>query len=293
MPIRSHKKHKSEPQKDTMNKTHYANLLFRFVPFVAKSTFRELQVKLAGVPRYQAGFVTARNWQLHYLDATSLLSAFDVVVVKRWNDFRCEKKNPVILDAGANIGISTIHYKRLFPDAVITAFEPDLRACELLRRNLAANQINDVEIVEKALWTNNSGANFFSEGADANRVMRAGDEVLTSLTPSAKQFEVETVRLADYLARTEYDFVKLDIESAEADVIVDCGDTLRNVNNLVIEFHLTNSKPRDLARTLETLAEQRFHVSVCSYGPWVDLLHPPSNTVKVEFDQYLLICAWR
>ena len=257
-------------------------------------TYRQLQVKLAGVPRYQSGFVTAGSWQLHYLDATSLLSAFDVIVVKRWNDFRCEKKNPVILDGGANIGISTIHYKRLFPGAVITSFEPDTRACELLRRNLAANRVDDVEIVEKALWTSNGRASFFSEGADANRVVRAGDEVgqLTTLTPSAKQFDVETVRLADYLAETKYDLVKLDIESAEADVIVDCGDTLRNVNNLVIEFHLTNSKPRDLARMLETLAEQRFHVSVCSYGPWVDLLHPPSTTPKVEFDQYLLICAF-
>lgn len=257
--------------------------------------YRELQVTLAGVSRYQAGFVTAGNWQLHYLDATSLLSAFDVVVVKRWNDFRCDKKNPVILDGGANIGISSIHYKRLFPGAVITSFEPDQRACELLRRNLAANQIHDVEIVEKALWTSNGHASFFSEGADANRVVRAGDDVnqLTPLTPSAKQFDVETVRLTDYLARTKYDLVKLDIESAEADVIVDSGDALQNVDNMVIEFHLTNSKPRDLARTLEVLAEQKFHVSVCSYGPWVDLLHPTSNTPKVEFNQYLLICAWR
>jgi len=257
-------------------------------------TFRQLQVKLSGVPRYQPGFVTAGSWQLHYLDAASLLSAFDVVVVKRWNDFRCEKKNPVILDGGANIGISAIHYKRLFPGAVITSFEPDPRACELLRRNLEVNRIHDVEIVEKALWTSNGRVSFFSEGADANRVVRAGDEVgqLTTLTPSAKQFDVETVRLADYLAATKYDLVKLDIESAEADVIADCGDALRNVENLVIEFHLTNSKPRDLARTLETLAEQRFHVSVCSYGPWVDLLHPPSSTAKVEFDQYLLICAF-
>jgi FkbM family methyltransferase len=257
--------------------------------------YRELQVKLAGVPRYQAGFVTAGNWQLHYLDATSLLSAFDVVVVKRWNDFRCDKKNPVILDGGANIGISSIHYKRLFPGAVITSFEPDQRACELLRRNLAVNQIHDVDIVEKALWTSDGGASFFSEGADANRVVRAGDDVnqLTPLTPSARQFDVETVRLTDYLARTRYDLVKLDIESAEADVIVDSGDALQNVDNMVIEFHLTNSKPSDLARTLEALAEQKFHVSVCSYGPWVDLLHQTSDAPKVEFDQYLLICAWR
>ena len=258
--------------------------------------YRQLRVKLAGVPRYQPGIVTAANWELNYLDATSLLSAFDVVVVKRWNDFKCAKKNPVILDGGANIGISAIHYKRLFPAAVITSFEPDPRACELLRRNLVANQIQDVEVVEKALWTSNGRTSFFSEGADANRVARP-DEMkhLTSLTPVAKQFDVETVRLADYLARTKYDLVKLDIESAEAAVIVDCGDTLRNVDNMVIEFHLTNSRPGDLARTLKALADQQFNVSLCSYGPWVDLLHQTSSfpNSQVEFDQYLLVCAWR
>ena len=256
--------------------------------------YRQLQMKLAGVPRYQPGFVTAGNWQLHYLDATSLLSAFDVIVVKRWNDFACEKKNPVILDGGANIGISTIHYKRLFPDALITSFEPDPRACDLLRRNLAVNGIHDVEVVEKALWVNNGSASFFSEGADANRVVPAGDDLkhLTTLTPSAEELDVETVRLADYLARSKYDLVKLDIEGAEADVIVDCGDTLRNVSNLAIEFHLTNTRPRDLARTLETLAAQNFRVAVSSYGPWVDLLHQTSDAPKLEFDQYLLISAW-
>jgi len=261
------------------------------------ATYRQLQAKLAGLPRYQPGFVTAGNWQLKYLDACSLLSAFDVVVVKRWNDFPCIRKNPVILDGGANIGISSIHYKQLFPDATIIAFEPDPRACGLLRHNLIANKIHDVEVVEKALWTSNGSVNFFSEGADANRVVVEREEVkqLTALAPGARQYHVETVRLTDYLAKTKFDLVKLDIESAEAQVIVDCDHTLRNVNNLVIEFHLTNSKPHDLARTLAVLAEQKFHVSVCSYGPWVDLLHQTSGspTSKIEFDQYLLVSAWR
>jgi len=252
-----------------------------------------LETKLAGVPRYQPGFITAGNWQLHYLDATSLLSAFDVVVVKRWNDFPCDKTAPVILDGGANIGISAIHYKQLFPDAVVTCFEPDPRACDLLRRNLAANNIHDIEIVEKALWSSNGRTSFFSEGADANRIVREHDAIERLTSPSATYCDVETVRLADYLAQTCFDLVKLDIESAEAEVIVDCGETLRNVNNLVIEFHLTNSKPLELARTLQTLADQEFHVSVCSYGPWVDLLHQTSSAPRIEFDQYLLISAWR
>jgi FkbM family methyltransferase len=167
----------------------------------------------------------------------------------------------------------------------------------LLRRNLAANNIHDVEVVEKALWTSEGHTSFFSEGADANRVVREHGEIeqLATLTPTATRCNVKTARLADYLASTKFDLVKLDIESAEAEVIVDCGDTLRNVQNLVIEFHLTNSKPDDLARTLQTLADQNFHVSVRSYGPWVDLLHQTSNSPnsKIEFDQYLLISAWR
>jgi FkbM family methyltransferase len=260
-------------------------------------TYRQLQAKLAGVPRYQPGFVAAGNWQLHYLDAASLLSAFDVVVVKRWNDFSSDKTRPVILDCGANIGISAIHYKRLFPNACITCFEPDPRACELLRRNLLANNIADVEVVEKALWTNNGRAEFFSEGADANRIVSERNKArqLTALAPSAEECTVETVRLADYLAAGKVDLVKLDIESAEAEVIVDCGDTWQNVNNLVVEFHLTNAKPHDLARSLTVLAEQQFRVSVCSYGPWIDLLHKTwtAPNEKIEFDQYLLISAWR
>ena len=260
-------------------------------------TYRQLQARLAGVRRYQPGFVAAGNWRLHYLDAASLLSAFEVVVVKRWNDFSCDKDNPVILDCGANIGISAIHYKQLFPNAHITCFEPDPRACELLRRNLLANHITDVEVVEKALWTNNGRAEFFSEGADANRIISQPNKArqLTALAPSAKQCTVETVRLADYLAKGMFDLVKLDIESAEAEVIVDCGDTWRNVSNLVIEFHLTNAKPHDLARSLMALADQQFHVSVCSYGPWVDLLHKTwtAPNEKIEFDQYLLVSAWR
>jgi len=262
------------------------------------AVYRQLQKKLASVPRYAPGTVTAGNWRLNYLDATSLLSAFDVVVVKRWNDFLSDKRDPVILDCGGNIGISAIHYKRLFPHARLTSFEPDPRACELLRSNLDANNIRDVKVVEAALWTSNGRNNFFSEGADANRLVDEVNEInkLATMTPTGKHCKVETVRLADYLAsENEIDFVKLDIEGAEADVIVDSANLLQRVHSMVIEFHVTNSRPRKLARTLSTLADCKFHVSVCSYGPWVDLMHQTNGSAnsKIEFDQYLLISAWR
>jgi FkbM family methyltransferase len=249
------------------------------------------------VPRYQPGTVIAGDWRLDYLDAASVLSNFDVVVVKRWNDFECDKDDPVILDCGANIGISAIHYKRIFPKARVTSFEPDPNACTLLRRNLIANEIHDVEVVQKALWTSNGEGDFFSEGADAGRLVAKSHELnhLTTLTPTGQQCTVETVRLVDYLANEEIDFIKLDIEGAETEVILDSADLLERVRAMVIEFHLMTSTPRDLATLLEALANAEFHVSVGSYGPWVDLLHKTSGiqNTNVEFDQNLLICAWR
>jgi FkbM family methyltransferase len=252
---------------------------------------------LKSIPRYSPGKVAVEGWDFEYVDSASLLSAFEVIVVKRWNDFKSDKDDPVILDCGANIGISSIHYKHLFPQARITAFEPDARVCQALRRNLAANGAADVETVEAAVWTSNGRHQFFSEGADANRLIDDRAEVsgLERLAPCGKSCIVDTVRLADFLARRPVDFIKLDIEGAEPDVVADCAERLARVQSIVIEFHLTNSKPKGIATTLTVLADAGFQVSIGSYGPWVDLIRRPNVTSqpRIEFDQNLLICAWR
>src|SRR4029077_13646956 len=261
-----------------------------------RSAHLQLKKVLESVPRYTRGRIAVPGWDLEYVDSASLLSAFETIVVKRWNDFRSNKNDPVILDCGANIGISSIHYKHLFPRARITAFEPDARICPVLRRNLKANGMADVKIVEAAVWTGNARHMFFSEGADANRLVDPCVETreLENLVPRGTTCSVDTVRLADYLAGEPVEFLKLDIEGAEADVIPDCVEYLPRVKDIVIEFHLTNSKPKGLATTLMVLADAGFQISVGSYGPWIDLRHPPGVAPqnKIEFDQNLLICAW-
>jgi FkbM family methyltransferase len=263
-----------------------------------QAAFRQLSKALARIPRYTPGIACAAGWNLQYVDSAALLSCFDVVVVKRWNDFITFRDDPIILDCGANIGITVLHYKRLYPNARITAFEPDRRICNVLRRNLAVNNISDVKVVEAAVWKSEGQHEFFSEGADGSRLSDKNstrNSGLASLTPQGAWYTVETVRLADYLSESSVDFVKLDIESAESEVIADCTKYLHKVQNMVIEFHMMNERPQVLASTLSVLADAGFHVSVNSYGPWIDLTHKPTSppTSKLEFDQYLLICAWR
>jgi FkbM family methyltransferase len=59
-----------------------------------------------------------------------------------WLEKRCARivadgGRPVIVDCGANIGLSTVFFKNLLPAASIVAVEPEGRNFELLRRNCA------------------------------------------------------------------------------------------------------------------------------------------------------------
>ncbi|MCL4486510.1 MAG: FkbM family methyltransferase [Chloroflexi bacterium] len=253
-----------------------------------QSDFQQLVKLLGSAPRYQPGRISIPGWNLSFVDAASLLSNFEVIVVKRRNDFVSSRRDPRILDCGSNIGISVLHYKHIFPEAQITAFEPDPQVCQVLRRNLLANDVSEVDIVEAAVWKDDSRHWFSPDGADAGKIvdmpMESRDAIL-----------VKTVRLADYLSDGTIDFVKMDIEGAEAEVIVDCGGLLKNVRSMVIEYHYRMDHPQELAATINTLAGAGFRLSFNSYGRWLDMSYGkhPLTDDELGIDQFFLICAWR
>ena len=47
--------------------------------------------------------------------------------------FHTDKKQPLILDCGSNIGMSILFFKMLYPGARIIGFEPDPDTFEILR----------------------------------------------------------------------------------------------------------------------------------------------------------------
>jgi FkbM family methyltransferase len=57
---------------------------------------------------------------------------------------------PLIIDCGANIGLTSIWYARMFPAAKIVAVEPDHSNLEMAARNLAAYP--NVKLVSGAVW---------------------------------------------------------------------------------------------------------------------------------------------
>jgi FkbM family methyltransferase len=58
----------------------------------------------------------------------------------------------LIIDAGANIGLSTIFFKSYFPNARVICIEPDPENITLLQNNLDENKFFDCDVIRSGLW---------------------------------------------------------------------------------------------------------------------------------------------
>jgi len=137
-------------------------------------------------------------------------------------------KNALVIDCGANIGLSVVYLKNKFPDAKILAFEPDEKNYELLEKNCASFELKDIELFKAAVWKESGHITFSQDGSMSSRITEKSTE--TSIQT------VATKRLRDFLDR-KVDFLKLDIEGAEFEVLKDCEDLLGNIENMFVEYH--------------------------------------------------------
>lgn len=249
-----------------------------------QTALNEMYSRSIVLPRYQAGQMEWQGWKIDYVDALALISSLDILVLKGWNNFTSSRPDPVILDCGANIGISVLNYKRHFPQAKITAFEPDPQFIPYLKKNLEQNHAADVQIVEAAVWKEEGTTTFLCEGAD-------GSKIITEASPSARTVTVRTIELAKYITG-EIDLIKVDIEGAEYDVLPSISSKLHLVKNMIVECHLYHRDLHGFARLLDTLTFAGFKVSLNSFGRWCDLVQRP-ETPSNEFNQYMLVCAWK
>jgi FkbM family methyltransferase len=230
------------------------------------------------------GRLATLGWDLEYTAPDTLIAFLDQIAFRRMTDFVADRSDPLILDCGANVGYTALHFKRLFPAARVIAFEPDPVFSAIARRNLLRNGAADVTLVEAAVWTADGRARWAMEPKDGSHLAAADTRTNT--------VEVATTDLRRHL-HAQVDLLKVDIEGAEFDVIPHIAPSLGVVRNVLIECHLTDqARYLRLARLLEVLVDAGFNISLNSYGPWRDLVrrHTPP---PLHSEQYLLVTGWR
>lgn len=203
--------------------------------------------------------------------------------------FDTNSKAPYIIDCGANMGLSIIYFKRLYPNAKIIAFEADPNIYELCRYNIEQFQFKDVEIINAAVWT--------SEGTMSFRANDSlGGKLENSIEYSTQSVSVKTLTLLPYLAET-VDFLKIDIEGAEVDVLLHSKEALSNVRTMFVEYHSTVGEKQRLDELLSVLKDADFRYYIKEAYPVMH--HPFLNHHNKEkftdgvFDLQLNIFAYR
>lgn len=141
--------------------------------------------------------------------------------------------SPLIIDCGANIGISILYFKKFFPASKILAFEPNPVIFELLKENLAQNQIEGVELYNYCLSNQDGNVEFF---VNENKGTMEGS-ILTYRGGNNK-LSVKAVRLSSFI-NEKVDLLKMDIEGSEVPVIEELKKEgkLSLVNTFLIEYH--------------------------------------------------------
>jgi FkbM family methyltransferase len=209
--------------------------------------------RLEEAPAFQPGETPLLGAPLRYTHPASVVVQYRSIFGHGEYRFASARPDPRILDCGANIGMASLYWKSQYPSARITAFEPDPAIASVLRANLKAHRAADVEVIEAAVWTKDGTLGFRQQGAGGGHI--GGGDL------GGGDVEVAAVRLRDHLD-VPVDFLKLDIEGAETDVILDCADRLGVVANLFVEYHSLTGRPQRLGELVSALSGAGFRLAI-------------------------------
>lgn len=183
------------------------------------------------------------------------------LIVDSAYQFQSIKERPLIIDCGSHVGLSIIYFKSKFPKAKLIGFEPDPENIYFLQENIKNNGFEDVIIVPKALASVEKTVDFWR---DTMGIATWGNSIaIPKDTEEAEVVPVETALLSSYL-QDEVDFLKMDIEGSEEQVLQEAGDRLTLVRQIELEFHGTgkNNDTNNLERIVTLLEDKGFDVKV-------------------------------
>jgi FkbM family methyltransferase len=181
-------------------------------------------------------------------------------------------KIKAIIDAGSNIGLTSLYFKQHYPEARICSIEPDPDNYIHLVKNLNTNKLSKSIVgIHKALWENNTDK--LSISSDFRDGQYWAKSVLKPA--NAEQNIVGTITLADlindHFANGPIDILKMDVEGSEKVLFMNNHfiETLaEKVKFLALEIHDELNCRDHISRVLndnkfsiETIGETTFGIN--------------------------------
>ena len=200
--------------------------------------------------------------RLSLLNPSSAPFFFSEIFVAEPYWFATGKDQPFIIDGGVNIGFSLAYFKNKWPSSRVIGFEPHPDAYSVALKNVTDNRFDGIELYQAALASSEGklALSFYDESIMASTVTNR----LKVRGVETRSIEVNTMVLSKFIDQ-EVDFLKLDIEGSETEVLEELGEKLRLVRNLFVEFHWTRGDDNNqLAKCVAILEESGFNLLLTS-----------------------------
>ena len=196
---------------------------------------------------------TFRDFKVFYKRPYELIKTYEELFLDEIYRFQTKTEQPVIIDCGANIGLSSLYFKSIYPNAILHAFEPDAELFQLLQKNAQINGFTNTNLHQAAVWIEETNLSFSNKGSEASHIDLSNQ--------SAHQ--VKAIRLSRFLAQFEHiDFLKIDIEGAEFQVVADCLEALKKVDHFFLEYHGKVDQTKQLHTLLQQVESIGFNVYI-------------------------------
>src|SRR3989344_2709556 len=168
-------------------------------------------------------------------------------IIKGYIEKYVPKEGDVVFDGGAFCGMCTYYFSKLVgPTGKVYAFEPDEDNYQIVLSNIRKHHLDNVVLVKKGLYSHSTTLAFSNRGSGLSKL--AGNQ-----THLVNVSSIEVVSLADAYAQfnlTHLDFVKMDIEGTELEVIWGAKEFLKDKN---VRFAIASYHYRDGEQTYKTL----------------------------------------
>lgn len=136
----------------------------------------------------------------------------------------------VIIDCGANIGLSTVFFKNKYPKSKVISIEPEASNFDLLIKNTAVYP--DVNCLKRGVWNKKCYLKIKDENVD---------KWAFQVEESNSKTDIEAISIMDIVRENNIEFIdilKIDIEGSEKYLLDESAhEWLSKVKILIIELH--------------------------------------------------------
>jgi len=189
------------------------------------------------------------------------------------------KADDTIADVGANIGMYALPWaRRLGPAGRVVAFEPDAQTFDLLKENVALNDLGDrIQLVKAAVGADNHSRSLCGG---------LGDLSYVSVQPASNSVSIEGVSLDQFFSDRPFTLLKIDVEGYEEEVLKGALRSLSSPSSCVrlayVELHPWAWARAGLATTAKSIEQL---LTNCGYT--LQYLDGDTPTKKGDYSQLI------